>query len=500
MILRPSSDSYRVIGKYSGKVIVGVGFLMAVPLIVSLIFAEWEAAIDFVIAIALSLVIGFGAQAFFRTDKDLTWGEGLVVSAGSWIWAVMLAAVPYWLSGHYSSFVDACFDTMSGFTTTGLLLVQDLDHVSYGLNMWRHLLTYAGGQGIVVIALTFLFKGTAGAYKLYVGEGKDERLMPNVIETARAIWLVSIVYLIVGSIVLWVANMWLGMAPVRGFLFGTWTFMGAWSTGGFFPMSYNTMYMHSFLEEIICISIMIAGSMNFALHWAIWTGKRKEISKNIEIQSFTITLVSAIALGAFMLAKLGIYGNAVSLLRKVNYTLVSAHTTTGFSTVYSRAFVTQWGPVGLAIITMAMMIGGSACSTAGGIKNLRVGLMFKSFAADVKKTMMPETALMRTKYHHIKDSLLSDDLVKTTVTIGFMFLFSYLSAGFLGVFFGYDFLQGLFEGVSALSATGLSCGLTSPTMPEALKVIYIIYMWLGRLEFVSAFAVGAHLIAVFKGK
>ena len=88
------------------------------------------------------------------------------------------------------------FDVMSGYTTTGLYLMQDLDHVSNGLNMWRHILTYAGGQGIVVIALTFLFKGTAGAYKLYVGEGKDERLLPNVVHTARAIWRRGLTWLV----------------------------------------------------------------------------------------------------------------------------------------------------------------------------------------------------------------------------------------------------------------------------------------------------------------
>lgn len=500
MILRPTADSYRVIGKYSGKVLVGVGFLMAIPMFTALAFREYSAFFDFLIGVSLSLVIGYGAQAFFRTDKDLNWGEGLVVSAGSWVWAVMLAAVPYWLSGHYGSYIDAIFDTMSGFTTTGLYLLQDLDHVSYAMNMWRHILTYAGGQGIVVIALTFLFKGTAGAYKMYVGEGKDERLMPNVIQTARAIWLVSIVYLVVGTAVLTVTNLFLGIAPLRSFLLGLWGFMGAWSTGGFAPNSYNAMYYHSMIQEVVVMSIMVAGSMNFALHWAIWTGKRKELIKNIEIQSFTITILSCFALGVFGLARMGVYPDAISLARKVSYTVASGHTGTGLSTVFNRAFVTQWGSIGLAVITIAMMLGASACSTAGGIKAIRIGVMFKSFAADVKKTMMPETSLMRVKYHHIKDSLLTDPFVKSVITITLMFLLTYLASAFIGVFYGYNFLEALFEGVSATSTTGLSCGITSPKMPEVMKICYTIFMWVGRLEFISVFAVGAHLIAVFKGK
>src|SRR5512140_1410289 len=185
----------------------------------------------------------------------LSWSHGLVVASFSWLVAMALGALPHWLSGHFGSFLDAMFDVMSGYTTTGMFLLQDLDHVSNGLNMWRHLLTYAGGQGIVVIALTFLFKGTAGAYKVYVGEGKDERLLPNVVQTARAIWLVSLTYLVVGTVALFAAGWFLGQGPVRAFLHGLWVFMGAWSTGGFAPQSYNTMWYHSLLYEVVAIII-----------------------------------------------------------------------------------------------------------------------------------------------------------------------------------------------------------------------------------------------------
>jgi len=245
MIIRPRAADLKVVGLYTGKVIVGVGLLMLIPLVVSVIFAEWNPAIDFLIGIAACFVFGMLMEVFCQTTRDLTWAHGLVVAGFSWFTAMILGAIPHWLSGHFASYLDAMFDLMSGYTTTGLYLLQDLDHISHGLNMWRHLLTYAGGQGIVVIALTFLFAGTAGAYKVYVGEGKDERLLPNVIQTARAIWLVSLSYLVVGSLALWVVGMSLGQAPVRGFLHAVWIFMGAWSTGGFAPQSYNTMYYHS---------------------------------------------------------------------------------------------------------------------------------------------------------------------------------------------------------------------------------------------------------------
>lgn len=500
MIVRPRREDHLVIATYTGKVIVGVGLLMVVPLVVSVAFAEWDTVVDFVISIAACMVFGFGVQYFFKTDKDLKWSHGLVVASSSWIIATALGALPHFLSGHEGSYLDAMFDVMSGYTTTGLYLLQDLDHVSNGLNMWRHLLTYAGGQGIVVIALTFLFKGTAGAYKVYVGEGKDERLLPNVIQTARAIWLVSLTWLVVGTLALFAAGWWLGQGPVRAFFHGLWVFMGAWSTGGFAPQSYNTMWHHSLLYEVLAVVIFIAGSFNFAMHWAVWTGNRKEIVRNVETISFAITLTATTLIGTFWLAKIGVYSNAMSLFRKAFYNIASGHTTTGFSTIYSRAFVTQWGPIGLIATTIAMAIGASACSTGGGIKGIRMGVITKAFMQDVRRMVSPESAVVRAKYHHVRDVWLDDAVVRTAMTITIAYLSMYAIGAIVGTLYGYDFVQAAFESVSAGSNTGLSCGVTSPLMPAVMKVMYILQQWLGRLEFMSVFALFGYGFAVLRGR
>jgi trk system potassium uptake protein TrkH len=500
MLLRPRREDHLVIGKYIGKIIIGVGLLMVVPLVTSIVFAEWDTALDFVISISLCLIFGYGTQALCRTDRELGWSHGLVVASSSWIVATILGAMPHWLSGHMGSYLDAMFDVMSGYTTTGLYLIQDLDHIAHGLNMWRHLLTYAGGQGIVVIALTFLFKGAAGAYTVYVGEGKDERLLPNVVQTARAIWLVSLTWLAVGAFALAATGLALGQEPVRALLHGLWVYMGAWSTGGFAPLSYNTFYYHSLVYEVVTIIIMIAGSFNFALHWAVWTGKRKEIVRNIETISFAITLALTVLIATFGLAKAGVYPDAMSLFRKAFYQLASGHTTTGFSTIYSRAFVTQWGPIGMLAVTLAMAIGASACSTAGGIKGIRIGVIFHAFFQDIRRWISPERALVTAKYHHIKDIALNDGLVRSAMTITIAYVVLYGVMALVGVFSGYDLMDAMFEGVSAASNTGLSCGVTSPTMPDAMKALYIGAMWLGRLEFISVFALGGYAVSMIRGR
>lgn len=500
MIVRPRLSDLKIIGLYTGKVIIGVGLLMLIPLAVALAFSEYNAAIDFLVAIGACFVFGLGMEILCQTTRDLQWSHGLVVAGGSWFLAMVFGALPHWLSGHFASYLDAMFDLMSGYTTTGLYLLQDLDHISHGLNMWRHLLTYAGGQGIVVIALTFLFRGTAGAYKVYVGEGKDERLLPNVIQTARAIWLVSLAYLAVGAFALWITGMWLGQGPARGFLHAVWVFMGAWSTGGFAPQSYNTLYYHSLVYEIISVIIFVIGSFNFALHWAVWTGDRKEIRKNIEIISFFTTMTITMILVTAGLSQLNVYPDGMALFRKGFYNLASGHTTTGFSTVYARTFVRQWGPLAMLGTIIAMAIGASACSTGGGFKGIRMGIIFKALMQDIRRVINPESAVVVSKWHHIKTRILDDGTVRTAMIIVLSYVGIYALGAVVGTYYGYDFIPALFDSVSAGSNTGLSSGVTSPAMPALLKVTYIFEMWAGRLEFMSLFALAGYVIALVRGR
>jgi trk system potassium uptake protein TrkH len=500
MILRPTFDDWKTVGFYTGKIIIGVGLLMLVPLTVALFSKEWAPATDFLIGFFTCLLAGFLLELICYTKNEPTWFLGLVTASLSWIIAMTLGAIPHYLSGHFGSFLDACFDLMSGYTTTGLYLLQDLDHVSNALNMWRHLLTYAGGQGIIVVALTFLFRGTTGGWRLYVGEGKDEKLIPNLADTARAIWAISLSYLVIGSFFLWITGMQLGIAPVRSFLHSIWIFMGAWSTGGFAPQSYNVGYYHSSIYEIITIVIMILGSFNFALHWAVWTGKRREIYKNIEVIVFTASVLIATLLASSALIRSNLYPDSVVIFRKIFYHIASGQTTTGFSTIASRQFVRDWGPLGMIAASLAMAIGASASSTGGGFKGLRVGILTKALLQDIKKLILPESAVVVTKFHHIRDNILTNEHVRSAGIIVLSYIFIYSFGTVLGMILGYPLSDSLFESISAGSNTGLSAGVTSPFMPVILKITYILEMWLGRLEFMSIFALFGFVYASTKGK
>jgi trk system potassium uptake protein TrkH len=307
-------------------------------------------------------------------------------------------------------------------------------------------------------------------------------------------------YLVIGSLVLWITGMFLGISPIRSLLHGIWVFMGAWSTGGFAPQSFNIGYYHSLVYEVVTVVIFIAGSFNFALHWAIWTGNRREIFRNIEVISFFTTLMITFTLAAVGLMQLGVYPDAVAVFRKGFYILASAHTTTGFGTIYSREFVRQWGPLAMIGTTIAMAIGASACSTAGGFKGLRVGIIFKAVVQEIRKLVSPETSIVVQKIHHIKDVALEESQVKSALLIVMIYIFVYALGTVVGVYYGYPVVEALFDSVSAGSNTGLSCGVISPAMPVLMKLVAIFQMWAGRLEFMAVFALLGFIVAAIRGR
>jgi len=501
MIFRPQLNDVKNIGYYLGRIILGIGLTMFLPFIAGLaIFGEYNPSLDFLISANVAISIGLVLSWLCKTNRELFAGPAMVVIALSWLAAMALSAIPLFLSGHYKSFLDACFETMSGYTTTGLTLVQDLDHLSRTHNLWRHLGPFLGGQGIAIIAISFLVGGTSGSFNLYVGEGREEKLVPNVINTSRFIWAISIVYLVLGTIILGLVGMNIGLRPSSAFFHGVCIFMAGFDTAGFSPQSINILYYHSLVYEIVIIFFMVIGSFNFNLHYQIWTGNFKEIWKNIETRSFLFIVMIVTLIVMAGLRQLGVYSDGMILFRKGFFQIISGQTTTGYMTIYAQQFIKEWGDLALIGMIFSMALGGCACSTAGGIKMLRVGIIYKAFRQDIKKMMLSPNAVVAQKFHHIKTMLIEDKQVRSVmiVTIGYFVLYGL--GTLVGVLLGYPFLEALFESTSAAGNVGLSCGITDASMPAVLKVIYIIEMWAGRLELMSVLALVGFLVAFVKGR
>jgi trk system potassium uptake protein TrkH len=498
MLVKPTLDDLRLILSYTGKIVIGVAALLLVPMATALAAGEWRPLIYFTLSLAVSLSIGLLLVIVGRSKARPRWMHGMVTGGFSWIVVMLVAALPYWFSGQYLSYLDAAFDVMSGFTTTGLVLIQDLDHTALSLNMWRHLLTFVGGQGMIVLALTFLVKDSGGGYKLYVGEGKDERLFPSVFHTAKAIWKISLVYLAVGTAALFGAGLVIGLPPVAAFLHALWVYMAAWSTGGFAPMSQSLLYYHSGLYETVTVVFFILGSFNFALHNAVWNGDRREVRKNIETVSFATTLSLLTLVTCWGLMKLHVYPDLAALVRKVFYQLSSAHTTTGFMTLYPRQLAREWGDLALVAMILAMLIGGSACSTAGGFKGLRVGILWKAIVQETRRMMKPSSAVFAQTFHYHGERSLEEGQVRSAALIVLMYVAIFFFATMAGTAAGYPFLDAAFESASVTGNVGFSIGVTQAAMPAFLKIIYIFNMWAGRLEFMAVLATFAFIGAFFR--
>ncbi len=501
MLLKPTLQDFKNIGYYVGKVTIGLGLIMLLPAFCGIFcFQEINPALDFIIGAQITLVIGLVLTKICYTGRDLSWMQGMAVVSFSWLAAMALSAIPLYLSGHYKYFLDACFETMSGLTTTGLTLVIDLDHLSRSHNLWRHLGPYIGGQGIAIVALSLFIKGSSGVFTMYVGEGRDEKILPNVINTARFIWLISIVYLVLGTLALGIIGMFIGLKPAAAFFHGICIFMAGYDTAGFGPQSQNILYYHSFIFEMATIFMFVIGSFNFNLHYQLWKGNYREIGKNIETRTLFLSVMLTFFIVAVGLNQAGIYSQAIVLFRKGFFQLISGHTTTGYMTIYAQQFIQDWGALALSGLIIAMAIGGCACSTAGGIKALRVGIGLKALKKDIKSLILPAGAIATQKFHHIKTVFLEDGQARAALTITLAYLILYILGALAGVWCGYPFLESLFESTSAAANVGLSCGITSPDMPIMLKVVYIIQMWAGRLEFMSIFVLLGLTVAAVRGK
>jgi trk system potassium uptake protein len=500
MFLRPDGRDLRIIGFHLGRVATGLAIMMAVPALLAVLLREWNSATALLAGAAVAVAVGQVTEWRLHTRATLNWSHGTVVVALAWLLGPVLAAVPLYLSGHVGTFLDAWFEAMSGLTTSGLSVLQDLDHLSYSMGFYRHLTHFAGGQGIVIVVLS-LFAGGGGIGTLYAAEGRDERILPNIVRTSRFIFLVAGVYLALGTLALTVAANVAGIGGWRAVWHAVNLFFAAFDTGGFSPTSQSIGYYHSATLEAVLVVLMVAGTMSFALHHQLWSGRGEELRHNLEVRSLVGSTLATTLVALVGLALAGTHASAGGLFRKGFFTVVSAHSGTGFAVTDGSLFLTDWGGMAPAAVVVAMALGGMAGSTAGGIKAIRVGLVVKGLVHDVRRVLLPPAAFPVTRYHSGRDRVLSTRTLRAASTVLFLYVLTYLGGAVVALAYGrWDITATLFESVSAAANVGLSVGIVDPGMPTVLQVTYILQMWLGRLEFLAAFALVGYVVSLVRGR
>ncbi len=485
----------RVIGHYLGTLTQLFAALMAVPFVTALVFQEWEPAERYLLGIGIALVVGTLLQ-FLRIEPGrLGRRQALAVTGFAWIVLAFFASVPLFLSGHYATYMDALFDGVSGLTTTGATVALDIDHFSNADNMFRFMMHLVGGLGLIVVALSLGIFGKRSGSSLYTAEGRSEHVVPNVVQTTQLILRITLVIIFIAAVVLTALCISIGMEPVRAVLQSIWLAISAFNTGGFAPMAESVSYYNSIPIEVFLMLLMILGSISFVVHAEVWKGRLQSFFGDIEIRTMLIWLLVMTVVVAASLSASALFSDLPAIIRRGLFMVVSAFSTTGFQNVTTNQLTTVFSSGAFLALALIAAVGGSAGSTAGGVKLHRVGIIFKSIVSTVKEAVSPSSARVVVSYNHLGRRVLSSDAVKEAMTVFVLFVITYSVGALVGIAHGYEASQAIMESVSMTSNGGIITGIVTPGMSPSLEAFYIFQMWAGRLEFVTLLAVLAEIIA-----
>jgi trk system potassium uptake protein TrkH len=392
----------------------------------------------------------------------------------SWATACLIGTWPL-LAVEKLTFTQAMFESVSGWTTTGLSVV-DVTEAKHLTLLFRSTMQVVGGAGFAIIMLAAL-TGPAGT-GLTSAEGRSEQLVPHVRQSAKLVLLMYGSYLAVGTIAYWLAGM--------SFFDGVNHAFAAVSTGGFSTQPDSIGHWNSVAIEAVTLPLMFLGSLNFLTAYMLWHGRFRSVGRDSEVRMIAV-LVPIVALLLLLLVTHQLYvtlGLGKSI-RVAIFETVTCMTTTGFSTVsYSN-----WNSFGILVLIGFMLVGGGTGSTAGGMKQYRVLLIAKSIYWEIRRALLPPSAVTENSIWHAGErDYVSDARIRQTGAFIFLYLLTLAAGTAVLTAHGIPLADALFEFASAQGTVGLSVGVTGPDAPPLVLWAEIAGMFLGRLEFLIVFS------------
>lgn len=456
-----------------GLLMVIAGLIVLLPLLL-LPFEPDQAqfAVSFIAAGTSLAAAGAVFWIAFRSPKPtISPAHGAVVIVLSWIVLCAASAIPVMVLAKVD-FTHGFFEAVSGWTTTGLSVV-DVEKVPHILLLWRSIMQLAGGAGLAIVMLA-AFSLPVGA-GLYRAEGKGEQLVPNVVRSSKVVLSLYTVYAGLGIIGYLAA----GMSPFDAV---NHTF-AAISTGGFSTRADSIGYWNSPGVESVSIVLMILGNLNFGTAYLLFRGRVRQFVKNSELRVFAFLLAVAIPLVLYTTTR-SIFPGLPKAVRVAVFETISALTTTGFSTVSYD----NWNGVGLLVLIVLMLVGGGACSTAGGLKQYRIYLLWRAALWEIRRTILPR----RVVHEHLVwsgefPSYPRESQFVQAGAFAFLYLTFYVAGVVVMTAYGIPLKSALFEFASAVGTVGLSVGVTNSALPAPLLWLETAAMFLGRLEFLIVF-------------
>jgi trk system potassium uptake protein TrkH len=459
----------KVILSVLGTLLRFLGLVMIIPLLVAVYYHE--SLIPFLVGITLTEIAGTYLWLRYKSDDDWKLREAFAIVALSWLTAMFFGAIPFIIDG--ISPLNSFFETMSGFTTTGASILDDIESHSRSILFWRSFIQWIGGMGIIVLFVAILPKLSIAGRQLFRAEAPgptEDKIKPRIRETAKILWMV---YVVVSA--LQVAALHLAGMSTYDAVTHTFTTM---ATGGFSSYGRGIEAFNSpLIEAIIALFMFIAGA-NFALLYRTLYTDHKIILKDEEFKFYTAIVVVAAAI-LILALRYSIGADPLTCLRYSVFQVVSLLTTTGFASTDFNL----WPDSSRIVLLLVMFIGGCAGSTAGGPKAVRVLLLLKYARWELFKSIHPK-AVKPIKFNH---KTVSENVIQETVSFVVIYFLVFMTSTFIISLMGIDILTSITASITTLGNIGPGFNLIGPmasfnALPALAKVVLIANMWIGRLE------------------
>lgn len=475
MLYKRAQINFPALTRIVGLLLLIESMFMLIPLITCLVYNENDYKAFLITILITSVVGGVMTIATRSSDKDMGKREGFLLTALTWVVFSIFGMLPFMLGDSKMSISDAFFEAMSGFTTTGASVMTSIDHLSNGIHMWRCLMQWIGGMGIILFTLAVIpMLNHSGGMQMFNAEVTGvtrDKLSPRISQTAKGLWLVYIILTFILCALLWLGPMNLFDSICHAF--------STMSTGGFSTRTesigaWDTVYVKSVLTLF-----MFLGGVNFALLFRAATGHVGDLWKSEVFRAYVI--IVGVMLGLFVVAIVA--NNQVLSWESVTidplFQIVSTITSTGLTI----GDFENWGPFVVALTFMLMMFGACAGSTSGGAKIDRMLFLMKNIRNEIYRSLHPN-AICSVR---INGKVLSADVVNKVIAFLCIYVILILVGGIVLTATGIPLVDAFFSAFSCIGNTGLGAGVTGyggsyDIIPDVGKWVLSLLMLMGRLE------------------
>jgi trk system potassium uptake protein TrkH len=461
------------------------GAFMLVAALVSGLYKD-GVTIEITMAAIVTMLVGLVAMFFTRDHKkEVKPKEGYIIVTFGWLVMSASGMLPYLFTGAIPDITNAFFETISGYTTTGASILNDIESLPKGLLFWRSLTHWIGGMGIIVLAIAILPLLGIGGMQLFAAEAPGpsaDKLHPRITDTAKRLWLIYVGYTLAETLLLKLAGM--------GFFDAMNHAMATLSTGGFSTKNNSLAYWNDqpLIQYIVTLFMFLAGS-NFVLSYFAFKGKIQKVLKDEEFKFYTGFIISFSIVAALVIyfqaqpqvsASLPmVFGYGESAIRHALFQVLAVVTTTGFVT----ADFTGWTPFLTIFFFGLMFLGGSAGSTAGGIKVMRHLLIIKNGLLEFKRTLH-SNAIIPVRYNN---KTVAESIVYNIIGFFVLYMLLFIIGALVLAFMGLDFESAIGGAATSLGNVGPGLGSLNPLsnfndLPALGKWWCGFLMLLGRLE------------------